>query len=95
MEGEGQLDHAEVGTEVSGVLGDGGDDEVADLAGQGGQLVVAQIAQVTWLADLFEPHRPVTLSPLGTRRVVGVSRRSSARRHRRTLARRPHRQPDR
>ena len=62
MQRQGQLDNAEI-AEVPGVLGHGGDDEVADLSGQGGQLVEAQIAQVAWLADLFEPHRPTTLPP--------------------------------
>ena len=52
-----QLDDTEVGAEVAGVLGDGGDDEVTDLAGQRGQVVVAQIAEVARLVDLVEPHR--------------------------------------
>ena len=34
VDGDGQLDHAEVGAEVAAVPGDLGDQEVADLAGE-------------------------------------------------------------
>ena len=51
VQGERQLDGAEVGSEVAAVLGDGGDDEVADLAGQLVELGVAQVAEVRGLLD--------------------------------------------
>ena len=46
VQGEGELDCAEVGTEVAAVLCNGGDDEVADLASQLVELGVAQVAEV-------------------------------------------------
>ena len=42
---------------MAGVLGDRGDDEVADLAGELVELVVGQAAQVRGLAYPFEEHR--------------------------------------
>ena len=64
VQGEGQLDGAEVRAEVAAGLGDGRDDEVADLAAQLGQVGVGQASQVVGVTDPFEPHRPVTLSAL-------------------------------
>ncbi len=57
MQGQRQLDRAEVGPEVAAGLGDRLDDEVADLAGQFVELRVAQRPQVCGLADLVQRHR--------------------------------------
>ena len=57
-----QLDRAEIGSEVSGVLGDRFDDHVADLAGQFVELLVRQTAQVGRIVDLLEQHGTPTLS---------------------------------
>ena len=56
VQGQRQLDGAEVGAEVAAGLGDGGDDEVADLAGQLLEVLVREVAEVRWLTDPFEPH---------------------------------------
>ena len=53
---ERQLDGAEVGAEVSAALGDGVDDEVADLAGQVGELRRGEPAQIGGLVDPFQQH---------------------------------------
>ena len=45
VQGERQLDRAEVGTEVAAALGDRGDDEVTDLSGQLGELVLGQVVE--------------------------------------------------
>ena len=57
MQSKRQLDGAEVGTKVSGVVGDGGDDEVTDLAGQFVEFVVGEVPQVGRLAgDALQVH---------------------------------------
>ena len=62
VQGERQLDRAEVRAEVPGVLGDGFDDEVADLAGQSVDLGVRQAAEVARLGDPLQVHQRTTLS---------------------------------
>ena len=62
VQGERQFDGAEVRTEVSGVLGHGFDDEVADLAGQRVDLGVRQAAEVARLVDPLQVHQRTTLS---------------------------------
>ena len=66
VQGERQLDRAEVGAEVTAVLGDGGDDEVADLAGQLVEVLVGQVSQVGRLPDPFEPHNGPNATPRAT-----------------------------
>ena len=56
VQGERELDRTEVRAEVAGVVGHGGDDEVADLAGQFVEFVVGEIAQIGRLAE----HAPGT-----------------------------------
>ena len=74
VQGEGQLDGAEVGAEVAAGLGDGGDDEVADLAAQLGQVGLGQLAQVVGVTNPFEDHdRDAT--PLSRRPRTGPRRR--------------------
>ena len=57
VQGQGQLDGAEVGAEVAAGLGDRLDDEVADLAGQIVELRVGELAQVLRSANLVQRHR--------------------------------------
>ena len=56
VEGEGQFDGAEVRAQVPGGLGDGGDDEVADLAAQLGQVGLGELAQVVGVTNPVEEH---------------------------------------
>ncbi len=46
VDGDGQLDDAEAGTEMAAGLGDGGDQFGAKLVGEGGELVVGHAPQV-------------------------------------------------
>ena len=57
MQGERQLDHAEVGAQVAARDRDRIDDERADLAGEGGQLLVAEVSDVCRTGDLLEQHQ--------------------------------------
>ncbi len=54
VDGQGELDDAEVGAEVSAGAGAGRDEEVADLAGQQVELVVGEVAQVPRGRDRLE-----------------------------------------
>ena len=56
VEGERQLDHAEVRAQVTAGDRDGVDDERPDLAGEGGQLLVAEVSDVRRTGDLLEQH---------------------------------------
>ena len=56
VEGERQLDHAEVRAEMAAGDRDGVDDERPDLAGKGGQLLVAEVSDVRRTGDLLEQH---------------------------------------
>ena len=56
VQGERQLDGAEVRAQVAAGLGDGGDDEVADLAAQLGQVGLGQLAEVVGVTNPFEEH---------------------------------------
>ena len=49
MQGDGQLDDAEVGAEVAAADGHRLDEEVPDLGGQLGELVAVEGAQIAWL----------------------------------------------
>ena len=60
----------EVGAEVAAGLGHGLDDEVADLAGQLGELGVAQRPQVRRLTDLVQRHGAVDATARGYRPVL-------------------------
>ncbi len=51
VQGDGQLDHAEVGPEVSAGLGDGVDEERPDLFGELLQLLGGEPVQVTRSVD--------------------------------------------
>ena len=58
VDGQGQLDDAEVGPEVTGVRGDRPDQQVADLARERRQLVLRQVPQVAGRGDAVEKgHR--------------------------------------
>ena len=46
MQGDGELDDAEVGAEMAAGLGQNGDELVADFLGQGGQLINGQLFNV-------------------------------------------------
>ena len=79
VESEGQLDRAEVRAQVAAVLGHGGDDEVADLAGQLVELFGREPAQVGGLVDGVEQHAGPTLPPrCGREGVVVRCRRQAA-----------------
>ena len=67
-----QLDGAEVAAQVPGVLGDGLDDEVANLAGEFGQLRMTQFTEVGRLPNLLQPHGGATLQPVGALADVAV-----------------------
>ena len=54
VQGQGELDHAEVGAEVPAGAGDLLDQEVPDLGRERGQLVPAEPAQVARAADAVE-----------------------------------------
>jgi hypothetical protein len=56
VECDGELDRAEVGTEVPTGLGDRLHDEVADLPAQLVELRVGERPQVAWLVDRLERH---------------------------------------
>jgi len=74
MEGEREFDSAEVGPQVAGVLGDGADDEVADLARKVIEFGVGQPAQVIWRVDLFESHAPDDISLVANGMIVRRAR---------------------
>jgi hypothetical protein len=57
VEGERQLDGAEVRAEMAALLGDGSHDEVPDLTAEVLALLVRELPQVRWLADVVEGHR--------------------------------------
>jgi hypothetical protein len=54
VQGDGELDHAEVGAEVSAADGNRPDQEVPDLGGQLGELVAAELPKVARLLDRFQ-----------------------------------------
>src|SRR5919108_510672 len=54
VQGDGQLDHAEVGAEVAAAGGDRPDEEVPDLGRQLAELVAIEVTEVAWLADRLE-----------------------------------------
>ena len=54
VEGDGELDDAEVGAEVTAADGNRPDQEVPDLGGQLGELVVVELPQVARLLDRFQ-----------------------------------------
>ncbi len=54
VQGDGQLDHAEVGAEMAAGPGDGVDQELPDLAGQPGQLGGREGSQVRRGCDAGE-----------------------------------------
>src|SRR5438270_7283549 len=56
VQGEGELDDAEVRPEVPASDGHGLDDEGPDLAGEGRELLVAEPSDVGRARDLFEKH---------------------------------------
>ena len=56
VQGQGQLDGAEIGAQVATVDGDAVDDAGPDLLGQLCQLRLRQRAQVGWLVDVVEEH---------------------------------------
>ena len=62
VEGQRELDRAEVRAEMAGVVGHRGDDEVADLAGEFVELRVGEIAQIGGLTNTLQVHAGVTLS---------------------------------
>src|SRR5262249_37455101 len=55
---ERQLNDAEIRGEVSAVLADGLEDEGSHLAGEGGELVGGELADVGGRLDLFEQRHP-------------------------------------
>ena len=78
MEGEGQFDGAEVRSQVAARLGDGGDDEVTDLAAQLRQVGLGQLAQVVGVTNPFEEHAgtlPLVAAPGGAAPGVTLYRR--------------------
>ena len=54
VQGERELDHAEVGGEVPAVLADGVEDAVAHFAGERLQLVHRHLLEIGWGLDAFE-----------------------------------------
>jgi hypothetical protein len=64
VQGEGELDRAEVGAQVAARVRHRRHDEVADLAGEVVQLLVGEVPQVSGAADAFEIHAALTLSAL-------------------------------
>ena len=68
MQGDGQLDHAEVGSEVPAGLTDLVDQEGTDLGGQLGQLVGAQPTEVGRVGDGAKQFVRLVLGDAGLRR---------------------------
>ena len=58
-----ELDDAEVGAEVSAGSRDGGDQLVANLGAEPGQIFRAEPTQVVWAGDLLEQHRLSLVEP--------------------------------
>ncbi len=54
VEGDGELDHAQVGPEMAAGLGQNGDQFVADFLGERGQLVQRQLFNVSGRIDRVE-----------------------------------------
>src|SRR6202022_2159227 len=54
VKGQRQLNDAEIGSQVAPRLRHGGDQELADLLGEGAQLGIAQGAQIGWSANPIE-----------------------------------------
>ena len=52
-----ELDHAEVGAEMPAGPRDGGDQLLADLGAEAGQIFRAETAQVVRAGDLLEQHK--------------------------------------
>ena len=63
VQGQGQLDHAEVGAEVAAGLGQGLNEELADLLGQLGHLRKAQALQIGGRVDGLQQCSHVFLLP--------------------------------
>src|SRR3954451_18702038 len=89
MQGDGELDHAEVGPEVAARSGDRSDQELADLARQGGQRGRVEPLEVVRAVEGLQQtgHSPILGRPaagqsLGTQRSPRSARstRSTARR---------------
>ena len=59
VQGDGQLDHAEVGAEVAAGLGDRVDEEGPDLPGQLVQLLRAEPVQIARSPDAGQQRPPV------------------------------------
>ena len=58
VQGQRQLDGAEVGAEVAAGLGDGRDDEVTDLTAQLGQFRIGELTEVLGFTNPIEDHGP-------------------------------------
>ena len=86
VQGEGELDDAEVGAEVATVLGDRVDDELADLEGEDVQLLVGEGLEVLGGRDRLDDHR-------GSTAFVGAG--SGGRRPATMGTRQPYRRPAR
>ena len=61
VQGQGELDHAQVGAEMAAGGRHRVDDELADLGGQERQLLGAEGTEVGGAVDVFEDHRYVTV----------------------------------
>ncbi len=85
VDGEGQLDGPEVGTQVPAGAGDGVDDELSDLDGEGAELGVREPPDVVRPGDGLEEH---------LRRDGTAPRRGPQPSHGRRLRLRPCRRPD-
>jgi hypothetical protein len=51
---DGELDHAQVGSEMAACPRGGLDQEIADLGGEAGELVLAEFLQVLWAVDALQ-----------------------------------------
>ena len=58
-----ELDHAEIGTEVTSGSRHGGDQLFTNLRAETGQIFRAEPAQVLWAGDLLEQHRVSLVEP--------------------------------
>jgi hypothetical protein len=56
MQGNRELDYAEVRSEMPAAARHRADQHLADLRAQAGEILGAEVAQVGWAGDLLEQH---------------------------------------
>ncbi len=72
VQGDGELDHAQVGAEVAACLGNGVDEEGPDLLCQLGQLLQAEPVQIARSPDAGQQRHPCLLASRADRAVAGL-----------------------